>query len=91
MSTLSYICVDIRCDTCHWYAMQDTYLTEGAIFALENILQRLIVLQPFLTVDFPRINQVIYNVRTLVDELKEMDDEMQRSHCRSKGKHIYIY
>ena len=59
---------------------------DGAIFALENILQRLIVLQPFLTLDFPGINQVIYNVRNLVDELKEMEDEMHRSHHRSRGR-----
>ena len=59
---------------------------DGAIFALKNILQRLIVLQPFLTLDFPGINQVIYNVGNLVDELKEMEDEMHRSHHRSRGR-----
>ena len=59
---------------------------DGAIFALENILQRLIVLQPFLTIDFPGINQIIHSIRNLVDELKEMEDEMYRNRHRSRGR-----
>ena len=62
---------------------------DGTILALENILQRLIILQPFLAVDFPGINQVIYNIRNLVDELKEMEDQIFRNHhgrCRGRPK-----
>ena len=68
------------------YNIQNHGDLDGAILALENILQRLIVLQPFLIVDFREINQAIYNVRNLVDELKEMEDEMYRNRHRSRGR-----
>lgn len=42
---------------------------DGILLALENILQRLIVLQPFLCVELSDINQIIHNVRILVEEL----------------------
>jgi len=59
---------------------------DGAIFALENILQRLIVLQPFLAFGFPGISQVIYNVRNVVEGLREMEDQMYRALHRSRGR-----
>lgn len=64
----------------------DYDVVDETIFALENILQRLIVLQPFMALNFPGVNQVICNVRALIDELKETEDEMQRSYHRSKGR-----
>ena len=63
---------------------------DGIILALENILQRLIILQPFLAVNFPGINQVIYNIRNLVDELKEVEDQIfmryHQGRCRGRPK-----
>ena len=59
---------------------------DGIILALENILQRLIILQPFLAVNFPGINQVIYNIRNLV---KEVEDQIfmryHQGRCRENS------
>ena len=59
---------------------------DGILLALENILQRLIVLQPFLCVELSDINQIIHNVRILVEELTAVEDEMQRARHRSRGR-----
>lgn len=53
-------------------------------------MQRLVVLQPFLCSDFPEINQVLHNVRALVEEMIALEDETQRqSRCRG-GPRIEI-
>ena len=53
---------------------------------MENILQRLIVLQPLLSVDFPAITRVIQSIRTLVVELNAVEDEAQRQVRRGRGR-----
>ena len=40
----------------------DTSYTDGPVLAMENILQRLVVLQPFICADIPEINQVLHHV-----------------------------
>ena len=65
--------------------------SDGVLLALENILQRLIVLQPFLCTEVSDINQVVQNVRILVEELTAVEDEMERQTRRCKGRPaIYI-
>ena len=59
---------------------------DDAILAMENILQRLIVLQPLLSVNFPGITGVIQRVRTLVVELNAVEDEAQRQARRCIGR-----
>ena len=61
-------------------------LYNGAILTMENILQRLIVLQPLLSVNFPGITQVIQSIRTLVVELNAVEDEAQRQVRRCRGR-----
>ena len=61
-------------------------LYNGAILTIENILQRLIVLQPLLSVDFPGITQVIQSIRTLVVEFNAVEDEAQRQVRRCRGR-----
>ena len=54
---------------------------------MENILQRLIVLQPFLCADFPEINQVLHSVRALVEDVIALEDETHRqSRCRGRPR-----
>ena len=57
-----------------------------AILAVENILQRLIVLQPLIAVDFPGITRVIETIRTIVVELNALEDEAQRQARRCRGR-----
>lgn len=49
--------------------------SDGPLLAIENILQRLVVLQPFLCVDFPEINQVLRSIRAVVEEMIALEDE----------------
>ena len=61
--------------------------TDGPLLAMENILQRLIILQPFLCADFPEINQVLHSVRALVEDVIALEDETQRqSKCRGRPR-----
>jgi len=60
-------------------------ISDGPLLALENIMQRLIVLQPFLCVHFPLINEVIHSVRITVRELVDLAEERQRQ-MRCKGR-----
>ena len=60
-------------------------ISDGPLLALENIMQRLIVLQPFLCVDFPLINEVIHSVRAIVKEIVGPEEERQRQ-MRCKGR-----
>ena len=64
----------------------DTSCNDGPLLAMENILQRLIVLQPFLCGDFPEFNEVLHSIRALVEEMIALEDETQRqSRCRAGG------
>lgn len=56
------------------------------ILALENVLQKLVVLQPLLSVDFPGITRVAHIVRNLVVDLNEVEDEAQRQVRRCRGR-----
>ena len=56
-----------------------------AILGIENILQRLIVLQPLLSMEFPGISQLIQSIRTVVTELNAAEDEAQRQ-LRHRGR-----
>jgi len=49
-------------------------LYHDAILAIKNILQRLIVLQPLLSVDFPGMTWVIQRVRILVVEFNALEE-----------------
>lgn len=60
---------------------------DGPLLAMENILQRLIVLQPFLCGDFPEFNEVLHSIRALVEEMIALEDETQRqSRCRGRPR-----
>lgn len=63
----------------------DHFCSDGPLLAMENILQKLVVLQPFLCADFPEINQVLHSVRELVDEMIALEDETQRQ-SRYRGR-----
>jgi len=52
---------------------------------IENVLQQLIVLQPLLSVEFPGIAQVIQSVKSVVTELNELENEVQRQ-LRRRGR-----
>ena len=65
----------------------DTSCNDGPLLAMENILQRLIVLQPFLCGDFPEFNEVLHSIRALVEEMIALEDETQRqSRCRGRPR-----
>ena len=56
-----------------------------AIFGIENVLQRLVVLQPLLSMEFPGMSQVIQSVRAVIMELNAAEDEVQRQ-LRRRGR-----
>ena len=56
-----------------------------AILGIENILQRLIVLQPLLSMEFLGISQLTQSVRTVVTELNAVEDKAQgQLRCRER-------
>jgi len=57
-----------------------------AILGIENVLQRLIVLQPLLSVEFPGIAQVIQSIKSVVRELNELEEEAQRQLAKGQRK-----
>lgn len=60
---------------------------DGPLLAIENILQRLVILQPFLCAEFPEINQVLHSVRALVEDMITVADETHRqSRYRGPGR-----
>ena len=61
-------------------------MRDGVLLTLENVLQRVIVLQPLLCVEVPGFNQVVENIKVIVQELTAMEDEMQRDIRRSVGR-----
>jgi len=56
-----------------------------AIFGIENVLQRLVVLQSLLSMEFPGMSQVIQSIRTVVMELNAAEDEVHRQ-LRRRGR-----
>lgn len=63
-------------------------MRDGVLLTLENVLQRVIVLQPLLCVEVSGFNQIvaIENIKVIVQELTAMEDEMQRDIRRSVGR-----
>ena len=59
---------------------------DGVLLTLENVLQRVIVLQPLLCVEVSGFNQIVENIKVIVQELTAMEDEMQRDIRRSVGR-----
>ena len=57
---------------------------DGPCLAMENLLQRLLVLQPFLHAYLPEFDEVVENVQVFVEELKGMLDERE-TESRTKG------
>ena len=58
---------------------------DGVALNLENILQRVLVLQPFLQSEYPGFGAVVRNIQLLVDELKGIEDIRERN-ARSRGR-----
>ena len=58
---------------------------DGVALTLENILQRVLILQPFLQSEYPGFGAVVRNVQLLVDELKGIEDIRERN-ARSRGR-----
>lgn len=61
-------------------------MRDGALLTLENILQRVIVLQPLFCIEVPGFNQVVENIKIIVQELTAIEDEMQRDSRRRRGR-----
>ena len=61
-------------------------MRDGVLLTLENVLQRVIVLQPLLCVEVSGFNQIVENIKVIVQELTAMEDEMQRDIRRSVGR-----
>lgn len=58
---------------------------DGVALTLENILQRVLILQPFLQSDCPGFGAVVQNIQLLIDELKGIEDIRERN-ARSVGR-----
>ena len=58
---------------------------DGTGLALENILQRVLILQPFLQSYFPGFSAVVESVQELNEELKSIQDEREVT-SRTKGR-----
>ena len=55
------------------------------ILVLENILQQVIALQPLLCMQVPGISEVAENIKTLIEVLNGIEDQLQRqSRCRGR-------
>ena len=61
-------------------------MRDEVLLTLENVLQRVIVLQPLLCVEVSGFNQIVENIKVIVQELTAMEDEMQRDIRRSIGR-----
>lgn len=67
-------------------------MRDGVLLTLENVLQRVIVfqqvivLQPLLCVEVSGFNQIVENIKVIVQELTAMEDEMQREIRRIVGR-----
>ena len=58
---------------------------DGPCLAMENLLQRVLILQPFLHAYLPEFGEVAENVQVLVEELKGIQDEREIA-SRTKGR-----
>ena len=61
-------------------------MRDGILLTLENILQRMVVLQPLLCVEIPSFNEVVENIRIILQELTAIEDDMQISSRRNVGR-----